>query len=89
MEAIKELCNFFRKLIKIQKIIKNTKKVFKYHFLNEAGYMFGLIYVYSRINFLQFQFKTSYFLNFDQILKFAWDSGDGDDNSDCDRHSEF
>ena len=31
--------------------------------------MFGLTYVFSRIYFLQFQFKKNYFLNFGQILK--------------------
>ena len=51
--------------------------------------MFGLTYVFSRINFLQFQFKKNYFLNFGKILKCSWDSGDGDGDGDCDRHGEF
>ena len=49
--------------------------------------MFCLTYVFSRINFLQFQLKKNNFLNFCHILKCAWDSGDGD--GDCDRHGEF
>ena len=58
-------------------------------FKNEACYMFGLTYVFSRIYFLQFQFKKNYFLKFGQSLKSPPDSGDGDGDGDCDRHGEF
>ena len=51
--------------------------------------MFDLTYVFSRIYFLQFQFKKNYFWNFGQSLKCAWASGDGDGDGDCDRHGEF
>ena len=89
---LKKRCNFFRKVKqKIQKIIKNTKKNIKNSdfFKNEAGYMFGLTYVFSRIYFLQFQFEKNYFLKFGQFLKSPPDSGDGDGDGDCDRHGEF
>ena len=51
--------------------------------------MFCLTYVFSRNNFLQFQFKTNIFLKFDQFSKSEWDSRDGDGDSLCDRHHEF
>ena len=91
METLKKLGNFFRKSIYIfQKIVKNTKNIFKNpFFLNEAVYMFGLTYVFSRIYFLQFQFEKNYFLKFGQFLKSPPDSGDGDGDGDCDRHGEF
>ena len=44
---------------------------------------------FSRIYFLQFQFKKNYFLKFGQFLKSPPDSGDGDGDGDCDRHGEF
>ena len=58
-------------------------------FKNEACYMFGLTYLFSRFFFLQFQFKKNYFLKFGQFLTSPPDSGDGDGDGDCDRHGEF
>ena len=58
-------------------------------FKNEAGYMFGLTYAFSRNFVLQFQFTKNYFRNFGQSLKCAWESGDGGGDGDCDRHGEF
>ena len=47
--------------------------------------------LFPEILFYNFNLKKNYFLNFCQILKCAWDSGDGDGDSDgdCDRHGEF
>ena len=89
VEAFKKLCNFFRKWIYFKKKHKKYKTNFKNSILfkNEAGYMFGLTYLFYRIYFLQFQFKKKYFLKFGQFLKSPPDSGDGD--GDCDRHGEF
>ena len=70
---------------------KRYKKIFKNSnfFKNEAGYMYGLTYLFSRNMFLQFQFNFFFFLKFDQISKSEWDSRDGDGDSQCDRHDEF
>ena len=51
--------------------------------------MFCLTYVFSRNNFLQFQFIKNIFLNFDQFSKSEWDSRDGHVDSQCDRQNEF
>ena len=51
--------------------------------------MFCLTYVFSRNNFLQFQFIKNIFPTFDQFSKSEWDSRDGDGDSQCDRHDEF
>ena len=51
--------------------------------------MFGLTYVFSRNNVLQFQYKKNMFPNFDKFSKSEWDSRDGDGDSQCDRHDEF
>ena len=48
--------------------------------------MYDLTYLFSRNNFLQFQFKKNIFLKFDQFSKSEWDSRDGDGDSLCDRH---
>ena len=57
---LKNCVIFSEKLKKNQKIIKNTKKNIKNSdfFKNEAGYMFGLTYLFSRFYFLQFKFKN-------------------------------
>ena len=51
--------------------------------------MFCLTYVFSRNNFLQFQFIKNIFPTFDQFSKSEWDSRDGDGDSQCDRHDDF
>ena len=93
MEAVENSKSFFsrnfeekkfEKSLKIQKKIENS--IF---FKNEAVFMFCLTYVFSRNNFLQFQFIKNIFPTFDQFSKSDWDSRDGDGDSQCDRHDEF
>ena len=92
MEAVENYQSFFGILKK--KSSKNHKKYKKniknsIFFKNEAVFMFCLTYVFSRNNFLQFQFIKNIFPTFDQFSKSEWDSRDGDGDSQCDRHDDF
>ena len=92
MEAVENSQSFFGiSKKKVREIVKNTKKYLKIpiFFKNEAGYMYGLTYLFSRNTFLQFQLKKNIFLKFDQFSKSEWDSRDGDGDRQCDRHDEF
>ena len=90
--SVRKFSEFFQNFQKkSSKNCKRYKKIFKnsIFFKNEAGYMYGLTYLFSRNMFLQFQFKKNIFLKFDQFSKSEWDSRDGDGDSQCDRHDEF
>ena len=65
--------------------MKNTNKKNQNSdlFKNEAGYLFRLTYIFSRIYFWQFQLEKHYYVNLGQILKCPQDSDDGDNQCDC------
>ena len=70
-KCVKNCVIFSEKLKKNSKNHKKYKKNIKNSdfFKNEAGYMFGLTYLFSRFYFLQFQFKKKLFSEIWSILE--------------------